>query len=302
MMNNNLRVGDKVKVRIYGIDGKAIKTNNFDEVFEVVKEDGKLGIYWTEDFAPFESFCNTEFVKQLPEEMKVSDIEKLQYDDIKDFAVEEMQIKDHDILFVEIPGAFGYSALVFKDNRQVYHANQYQLHFGYLFKESGVDGLRSRYIEILNNKLYTDAELLEECRTYDEYEKKTYFVRNYYIMRYDYRTAWAFGREQNEELEKEKKNYKFFNPVSFCYVNDESIAEKQKEFLNHLEKEYSRLKNNIEIFREMVSKELANHEACITCDYTDALRALGLSFESLTDAQKKVVKEELRKQIESYSL
>ena len=300
MANNNLRVGDKVKVRIYGIDGKAIKTNNFDEVFEVVQENGKLGIYWTEDFTPFESFCNTEFVKQLPEEMKVSEIEKLQYDDIKDFAVEKMRIKEHEILFVEIPGAFGYSALVFYNGMNIYYANQYQLHFNYVFQQSGLDGLRSRYIEILNSKLYTDAELLEKCRSYDEYEKKCYFVRNYYIMRYDYRTAWAFGREQNEELEKEKKKYKFFNPVSFCYVNDESIAERQKVFLNHLENEYASLKNNIEVFREMVSKELANHEACITCDYSESLNALGLKFENLTDEQKQIVKSELRKQIDEY--
>lgn len=53
----NLKVNDKVKVRIYGIDGKAIKTRNFDEVFTVCEENGKLGIYWTEEFAPFESFA-----------------------------------------------------------------------------------------------------------------------------------------------------------------------------------------------------------------------------------------------------
>ena len=50
----------------------------------------------------------------------------------------------------------------------------------------------------------------------------------------------------------------------------------------------------------MVRKELANHEACITCDYTDALTALGLSFERLTDEKQKIVKEELRRQIENY--
>lgn len=232
--------------------------------------------------------------------MTIYEIEKLNYEDAMNLAVEEIKIKNHDILFVDIPGGFGYSALVFYDGKQIYHANQYQLHFNYIFQQSGIDGLKSRFIDILNGKLYTESELLEECRTYDEYEKKTYFVRNYYIMHYDYRTAWAFGREQNEELEKEKKNYKFFNPVSFCYVNDESIAEKQNEFLNHLEKEYSRLKNNIEIFREMVSKELANHEACITCDYTEALNALGFSFDNLTDEKKKIVKEELRKQIDSF--
>lgn len=64
-MMNNLKVNDKVKVRIYGTDGKAIKTRNFDEVFTVCKENGKLGIYWTDKFAPLESFCNTKFLKQI---------------------------------------------------------------------------------------------------------------------------------------------------------------------------------------------------------------------------------------------
>lgn len=64
-MMNNLKVNDKVKVRIYGTDGKAIKTRNFDEAFTVCEENGRLGIYWTEEFAPFESFCNTEFLKQI---------------------------------------------------------------------------------------------------------------------------------------------------------------------------------------------------------------------------------------------
>lgn len=61
----NLKINDQVKVRIYGMDGKPIKTNNYDEVFTVCEENGKLGIYWTEGFAPFESFCNTEFLKQI---------------------------------------------------------------------------------------------------------------------------------------------------------------------------------------------------------------------------------------------
>ncbi len=48
----------------------------------------------------------------------------------------------------------------------------------------------------------------------------------------------------------------------------------------------------------MVSSELANHEAGYTCDYTEALDALGMKFEELTEEQKIIVKEELKKQIE----
>ena len=62
MKNYELKTGDKIKVRIYGTDGKAIKTRNFDEVFTVCEESGKLGIYWAEDFTPFKNFCNTKFI------------------------------------------------------------------------------------------------------------------------------------------------------------------------------------------------------------------------------------------------
>ena len=78
MKNYELKAGDKIKVRICGTDGKAIKTRNFDEVFTVFEESRKLGIYWTEEFTPLENFCNTKFVivdrtyKQDLETLKVT--------------------------------------------------------------------------------------------------------------------------------------------------------------------------------------------------------------------------------------
>lgn len=59
-----LRAGDKIKVRIYGTDGKAIKTRNFDEVFTVYEKNGKLGIDWADEFTPFTNFSlsNTDFI------------------------------------------------------------------------------------------------------------------------------------------------------------------------------------------------------------------------------------------------
>lgn len=66
MKNYELKAGDKIKVRIYGTNGKVIKTRNFDEIFTVCEENEKLGFYWTDEFAPFESFCNTKFVVVPP--------------------------------------------------------------------------------------------------------------------------------------------------------------------------------------------------------------------------------------------
>lgn len=60
----------------------------------------------------------------------------------------------------------------------------------------------------------------------------------------------------------------------------------------------------IEEARQMAleTMEIKDHK-CIFVDfgdYTEALNALGMRFEELTEEKQKIVKEELRKQIESY--
>lgn len=46
----------------------------------------------------------------------------------------------------------------------------------------------------------------------------------------------------------------------------------------------------------MISYELSNHEACITGRADEALDALGLEYDTLSDSQKKIVNQELKKQ------
>ncbi|BFK11936.1 hypothetical protein F140042L4_20940 [Coprococcus phoceensis] len=227
-------------------------------------------------------------------------IRELTLEETKELAIETIEIKEHECIFVDFDGYFGYSVLVFKNGKHIHYADDFELHHGYLVKESGRESLKQWYIESLNRKLYTDAELLEEVKTYDEYQQKDYFLRNYYIMRYDYISIFGIGEEEKRAFEEERKTYTIYNPVSFCYVKDESIVEKQRKFLSHLKKSFKQLKENEETFREMISRELANHESCITCDYTDALQSLGLRFEDLTQVQQSIIKKELNRQIQKY--
>lgn len=232
--------------------------------------------------------------------MTIREIKNLTYNEALKLAVEIMEIKDHQVIFAECGEYFGYSALVFKNGKHIYYANDYELHHGYRVKKSGKEAFKQWYIEALNRKLYTDAELLEDIKTYDEYEKKSRFLHNYYIMRYDYVSIFGIGEEARKKIEEGKKQFPFYNPVSFCYVADENIIKTQMTYYEHLQNAYEKLKADSETFREMVSRELANHEACITCDYTDALDALGIKFDDLTEEKQKIVKEELKKQIENY--
>ena len=235
-------------------------------------------------------------------DMGITEIENLTYEEAKENALEELTIKDHDCFIMDFGGYFGYSILVFKNKKHIYHANDYELHHHWLVKEKGYEELRRCYIEELKNKLFTDAEMMEEPTSYDEYEKKNHFLRNYHIMRYDHESIFFIGTDAEREERKKRieRNYPYYNPVSFCYVAEPEIINIQKKYLEILQNAYERLQNNLEVFREMVRKELANHEACITCDYTDALNALGLTFEELSEEKQKIVKEELKRQIENY--
>ena len=238
----------------------------------------------------------------LKENLGIREIENLTYDEAAEIALEKLNIKGHDCFLVDFGGYFDYSILVFHSGKHIHYANDYELHHHYLVKESGREALREYYTNEMERKLFTDEELMGPISSYDEYRRKNDFLRNYWIMRYDYKTSFFIGSDKEREKYYNDmiKQFPYYNPVSFCYVADKNIIAQEQEYLEHIQEEYEKLKDNDDAFREMVSRELANHEACITCDYTDALDALGLSFEKLTDEKQKIVKEELRRQVENY--
>lgn len=232
----------------------------------------------------------------------IYDIENLTYDQATEMAIEALNIKGHDCFLVDFGGYFGYSILVFKNKRHICYANDYELHNKWLVREKSKEALKPYYIEELNNKLFTENELMESIKDYDEYKRKDYFLRNYWIMRYDYLSIFGIGDEAQREFDRQKKFYPFYDQFSFCYVKSEEIINEQAKYMINIKNEYKKLKEDLNKFREMISYELANHEACITDEADDALDALGYKWEDLTDKQVEIVKEELQKQVDNYYL
>lgn len=232
--------------------------------------------------------------------MTIREIEKITFAEAQNMAIETTEIKEHECFFVELGEYFGYSVLIFKNGRHIYHANDYELHHSLTVEKKGKEGLKRYYIKSLSKKLFTNAELLEPIGSYEEYNRKDYFLRNYWIMRYDYISAFAITDEKQNAIEEGKKTHPYFNPMSFCYVANKEIIDEESKFFDHLKKEYEKLSDDLDTFREMISTELANHEACVTCDYTDALSAMGLTFSELSIEKQRIVKEELKKQIDWY--
>lgn len=228
--------------------------------------------------------------------MNINEIRSMTIEDVKKVSIDHIIIKDHSCFFADLGEYFGYSVLVFRNGKHIYYANDFQLHHA----GKDVKDLREFYIESLSRKLFTDSELLNPISTYSEYEAKNYFVRNYWIMQFDYLSIFGIGEEAKKEFDSKISKYPYMNRYSFCYVNDENIILRQSKFMKNIEKEYEKLQNSLDTFREMIRKELSNHEACITCDYKDALFALGLNYDNLTVEKQNIVNQELKRQIELY--
>lgn len=225
-------------------------------------------------------------------------IENITLAQAMEIAEEISIIKDHTVIFTDLSkhmdSHLGYSALVFRNGKHIHYADVHELNWEYYAREHGRESLKQHFTEILNNELYTDEELMSGIKDYMEYQLKNHFLRNYWIMRYEYISIY------NKDGMKNKGKATVYDPISFCYVCDVSIVEEQTKLLKNIEREYKKLTENDDTFRQMVREELCNHEACITGEYTEALAALGFKYETLTDSRKRIVDEELHKQIAKY--
>jgi len=114
----------------------------------------------------------------------IDDIQNITYKEAQKNTLETIKIKDHDCFFVNFGDYFGYSVLVFRNGKHIYYANDYELHHKYKVKHEGKEALRQYYIDTMQNKLFTDAELSQSIISYDEYKRKDQFLRNYWIMQF----------------------------------------------------------------------------------------------------------------------
>ena len=195
----------------------------------------------------------------------INEIEALTLEEVDAMKEGCVEINGHTVYLVDFGGYFGYSALVFKDGAHIYYANDYELHH----KGKSKDELKAWYVETLPNKIFTDKDL-EIVENYDDYERKDYFLRNYYIQRIPYETAFHIFHNKTEEKEFERKvKGMFYNPISFCYVEQKykEFCKTQAELLGKLESAKEAASNgSFEYWKDAFLSEMFNHEYGIAWD------------------------------------
>ena len=185
----------------------------------------------------------------------------------REAAVSKAIIKGFNIYFCNIKGHLGYSCLVFKNDHHIEYADDYQLHHAWLVEKEGIKALHDYFIESLNRKLFTEEEIAEPLTSYDEFEAKNYFLRNYYNMQVDYVSCFAINPSKDETKKFEKDTADMhYDPVSFCYIADKEFVEHHKQLMATLLRAKNDVKGNYQYQKEAFLSEMYNHEYAYNWD------------------------------------
>lgn len=205
---------------------------------------------------------------------RTKDIESITEEEAKAMSVETMVVKEHNIYFVDFENAFGYSCLVFKNHHHIYYADDYRLHHGSI---DTLKELKQIYIEKMNSILFTEAEIAEPLKDYDEYRRKSHYLHNYFGMQVDFVSAIHINpTEEFKAVFREQTKDMIYNPVSFSYMSDPDFVKHHVELLQILENVKAATSGDYEYLRKAFLYEMYNHEYGINwqADY-DVLSCFG---------------------------
>ncbi len=188
------------------------------------------------------------------------EIRALSQEDAASIAIETMDIKGYDVYFIDFGPLRGYSYLVFKNSHQI--TDDFGHLHNYILKEKGLAGLRQWYIDTLNTKLFTEEEIAEPLKSYDDYQQKSYFLHNYYAKQHDYISMFFIGSDEGWEDRKVKTDEMVYNRAGFCYM-DKSLKpfiDKHVELLDKLNAQKDNVADNYEYQKSAFLYEMYNHE------------------------------------------
>ena len=187
-------------------------------------------------------------------------IEALTEREAQALALETMTIKGHSIYFVDFGGYFKYSALVFAEGKHIYHANDYELHHTSL--NGNHEALKTRYIETLNKKLWTEEELTGPLHNYTEYQAKEYYLHNLYPQRRDHISIWFYGSEEERAARQEKIKSMIFCPFTsaFFLPEDRDFVSRMETLYHGLHAARNAMENDPEYLKIAILCEMYNHE------------------------------------------
>ena len=229
--------------------------------------------------------------------MTITKIVALKESEVQKMESEKFTIKGFAVYLVDLGVHFGYSALVYKNNHQIKHANYYQLHHADKTKEE----LKKLYLEEMKRRLFTEEEIGEPLKSYDEFDRKRDFLVNLYGLQVDY-VSFFYGyhteAERQEYLKQTEGMYR--NKIGYCWMYDKDFVEKHGKLYESLCNAKKHAMENFDYCKSAFLHEMYNHEyginwqadwdvlSCFTkIAYKDEGTMEYLARTDFTDMQKK---------------
>lgn len=196
------------------------------------------------------------------QEVEAMDEQTLRERYVPDFEV--LMIKGYRIYLVDVAGHFGYSMIVFGNERQIKWANDYELHHEYFMKSHKRDDLRALYIERAESILFTEEELAQPLKSYSEFERRRKYIMELLPLTHDFMSMFQLQRTPEEKAEVAEKRKK--HPI-ICHAALGWFTEEDREFAKSVDELYDRLMQqmqdtatNYEYQYSAFYYELGNHE------------------------------------------
>jgi hypothetical protein len=177
---------------------------------------------------------------------------------------------------------YGIIGLVFYEEKQI---KQELLQEEPSFYEIG-----KYFINLFNKEYYTEAELEEPLKDYEDYRRRSNFLNNMEPEKYDNINIFQ------KDFDEKARQYPFTDIVGIYYFNNKKIADGITKKWEKLDAENKRrMKDDNDYFKSAVIYELANFEVCVSGDPTDALIQLGINPKFLNKDQLGLLNQQLQK-------
>ena len=199
------------------------------------------------------------------ENWNIETIQNITEQEAQGMALETLNIKGHNVYLVDFGGYFGYSRLVFADGRHIHYANDYELHHkgNEWYKGMAGEELRAWYIKTAEQKLFTEDEIVGPLKDYNDYRAKREYLHNYYAMRRPYISIFFIGSDAEREKLRKKTEKMYYDPVGFCYIDDEAFVAHHIELSDKLNNQRHMMENNYDYMVTAFKHEMYNHEYAI---------------------------------------
>lgn len=215
-------------------------------------------------------------------------IENLDYTTCMYIAEDVEMVKEHTVFFIDFGKFFGYSAIVFYGNAHIYHASDYELHHKSL--EGDKKSLKAFYIKALNNKLFTDDELINSApKSYDELGRRRNFLNNYIGQRMNHVSFFHIFNDEKvaEAYTRETKNL-YRSDVAYAFYDDRDFVERM-ERLEEATKDWEiKIADDLDFWTDAFYYEFMNYECIYGGRYSEAGEAATRKpMSKWSDVQKK---------------